>query len=105
MPNAASGGKLVLMRKFEPEAAMALIQKERVTIAGGVPAIALSLLEHPRFADYDLSSLVLLSHGGAPSPAQLAGPHPPPFRQCRGGQWLGHDRNLRHLHHPFGGGL
>jgi long-chain acyl-CoA synthetase len=72
MPNAAAGGKLVLMRKFEAEAAMALIQKERVSVTGGVPAIVLSLLEHPRFTDYDLSSLELLSHGGAPSPSNLA---------------------------------
>jgi long-chain acyl-CoA synthetase len=73
MPNAAGGGKLVLMRKFEPEAAMALIGRERVTVTGGVPAIALSLLEHPRFSAYDLSSLELLTYGGAPSPAGLAG--------------------------------
>jgi long-chain acyl-CoA synthetase len=73
MPNAASGGKLILMRKFEPETAMALIQRERVSLAGGVPAIPLSLLEHPRFGDYDLSSLELLAYGGAPSPAGLAG--------------------------------
>jgi long-chain acyl-CoA synthetase len=73
MPNAASGGKLILMRKFEPEAAMALIQKERISVTGGVPAIVLSLLEHPKFADYDLSSLELVAYGGAPSPVALAG--------------------------------
>ena len=72
VPNMAAGGKLVLMRKFEPEAAMALIHKERVTVTGGVPAIALALLEHPRFAEYDLSSLRMLHYGGAPSPVTLA---------------------------------
>jgi long-chain acyl-CoA synthetase len=73
VPNAAGGGKLVLMRKFEPEAALALIARERVTVTGGVPAVVLSLLEHPRFCDYDLSSLELLSYGGAPPPVGLAG--------------------------------
>ena len=71
LPNMAAGGTLILMRKFEPQAALALIESERVTVTGGVPAIALALLEQ---ADgHDLSSLQLVTYGGAPSPASLAG--------------------------------
>jgi long-chain acyl-CoA synthetase len=69
LPNMAAGGKLVLMRKFDAEEALALIARERVTVTGGVPAVALSLLE--RAEGHDLSSLQLVTFGGAPSPASL----------------------------------
>jgi long-chain acyl-CoA synthetase len=71
LPNMAAGGKLVLMRKFDPHEAACLIAREQVTVTGGVPAIALSLLEQ---ADHhDLSSLELVTYGGAPCPVSLAG--------------------------------
>jgi len=76
LPNMAAGGTLILMRKFDPGAALALIERERVTVTGGVPAIALSLLEGALLEqadDHDLSSLQLVTYGGAPSPASLAG--------------------------------
>ena len=69
LPSMAMGGKLVLMRKFEPEEALALIARERVTVTGGVPAVALALLEQAE--GHDLSSLELVSFGGAPAPASL----------------------------------
>jgi long-chain acyl-CoA synthetase len=71
LPAMAAGGKLVLMEKFEAEAALRLIAREKVAVTGGVPAIALALLEHPRRHAFDLSSLKLVSYGGAPSPADL----------------------------------
>lgn len=71
LPAQLVGGKLVLTRKFEPEQAMALIQKERVTRFGGVPAIAWQILEHPRLSEYDLSSVELITYGGAPSSPEL----------------------------------
>jgi long-chain acyl-CoA synthetase len=70
-PALASGTKLCLMRKFEPEAAMRIIERERVTSAGGVPTIAWQLLEHPARESYDLSSLETVSYGGAPSAPEL----------------------------------
>ncbi|HWA69290.1 MAG TPA: AMP-binding protein [Rhizomicrobium sp.] len=70
LPNMAAGGKLVLMPRFEAAAALDLIARERVSVAGGVPAIALSLLEHA--PGHDLSSLELVSFGGAPCSAALA---------------------------------
>jgi long-chain acyl-CoA synthetase len=71
LPNMAAGGKLVLMRKFEPQEALALIAREHVTVAGGVPAVALALLE--QLDDHDVSSLELVTFGGAPCPVTLAG--------------------------------
>ncbi len=70
LPNMAGGGKLVLMRKFEAQEAARLIAREKVTVAGGVPAVALSLLEQA--GSHDLSSLELVTFGGAPSPVSLA---------------------------------
>ena len=70
-PSLFAGAKLVLMRKFEAEPAMALIEKERITGAGGVPTIAWQLLEHPNRHKYDLSSLEAVSYGGAPSASEL----------------------------------
>ncbi len=66
-----SGTKLVLMPRWEPEHAMALIQAERITSAGGVPTIAWQMIEHPARPNYDLSSLESVSYGGAPASAAL----------------------------------
>ena len=71
VPSLAAGVKLVLMHKWEPELAMQLIERERVTNAGGVPTIAWQLLEHPALGKYDLSSLESISYGGAPAAADL----------------------------------
>lgn len=66
-----SGTKLVLMHRWEPERAMALIESERISQAGGVPTIAWQLIEHPARAQHDLSSLESVSYGGAPASAAL----------------------------------
>jgi long-chain acyl-CoA synthetase len=67
----AIGARLVLMDRFEPEAAMALIERERATSTGGVPTIPWQLLEHPARSRYDLSSLDSITYGGAPAAAEL----------------------------------
>ncbi|MBL6852915.1 MAG: acyl--CoA ligase [Alphaproteobacteria bacterium] len=70
-PTVVSGGKIVLMRKFDAEKAMALIEKEKINGAGGVPTIAWQILEHPNRHKYDLSSLESMAYGGAPSAPEL----------------------------------
>jgi long-chain acyl-CoA synthetase len=70
-PTLFSGGKIVLMRKWDAEIAMGLIERERCTNAGGVPTIAWQLIEHPAREKYDLSSLEIVSYGGAPSAPEL----------------------------------
>ena len=67
----ATGIRLVLMRRFEPEAAMRLVERERATGIGGVPTIPWQLLEHPARANYDLSSLESVTYGGAPAAPEL----------------------------------
>lgn len=70
LPLMAAGGKLVLMPRFDPKDALDLIARERVTVTGGVPAIALALLK--QMDGHDLSSLELVTYGGAPCPDTLA---------------------------------
>jgi long-chain acyl-CoA synthetase len=64
------GRKLVLMPKWEPLEAMRLIEREAVTYFVGVPLMSIELAEHPRRGDFDLSSCVTFSAGGAPRPAR-----------------------------------
>ena len=71
LPLIAAGGKLVLMHKWDPELALQLIERERITSTGGVPTIAWQLLEHPALENYDLSSLESVAYGGAPAAAEL----------------------------------
>ena len=48
-PTCASGGKLVLMHKWDAERALELIERERVTTFGGVPAMVWQVLQSPSF--------------------------------------------------------
>ena len=70
-PALAGGAKIVMMRRFEPVRAMELIERERITSAGGVPTIAWQIIEHPDRHKYDLSSLESVSYGGAPASTEL----------------------------------
>jgi long-chain acyl-CoA synthetase len=67
----ASGLKLVIMYKWDPERALELIERERVTNFVGVPTQSWDLLQSPRFADFDTSSLISVGGGGAPAPPEL----------------------------------
>jgi long-chain acyl-CoA synthetase len=69
----ASGAKLVLMPpgRFDPDDAMATIEREQVTTFGGVPTIMWRIVESPNFHRYDLSSVVRVSYGGAPAAPEL----------------------------------
>ena len=53
--NLASGGKLVLMHKWDPERALELIERERITTFGGVPAMVWQVLQSPDFEKRDIS--------------------------------------------------
>jgi long-chain acyl-CoA synthetase len=70
-PSLFGGAKIAMMRKFEPVRAFELIERERLTSAGGVPTIAWQLIEHPDRSKYDLSSLEGVAYGGAPSAPEL----------------------------------
>ncbi|RST31134.1 long-chain fatty acid--CoA ligase [Sphingomonas ginkgonis] len=67
----AAGHKLVFMHRWDTLRALALIEREKVNATGGVPTIAWQLIEHPERERFDLSSLELISYGGAPSAPEL----------------------------------
>jgi long-chain acyl-CoA synthetase len=69
--NLAFGGKLVMMYRWDPERALELIERERITSFGGVPAMVWQVLESPSFAKRDLSSVRGVSYGGAPAAPEL----------------------------------
>ncbi|WNO74016.1 class I adenylate-forming enzyme family protein [Streptomyces sp. AM8-1-1] len=65
------GGTLVLMRKWDAERALALIEEHRVTHYSGVPTTALQLLEAAERTGAALETLAHLSTGGAAAPPDL----------------------------------
>ena len=69
--NTASGGKLVMMHKWDPERALELIEREQLTSFGGVPAMVWQVLDSPDFEKRDTSSVQGVSYGGAPAPPEL----------------------------------
>lgn len=67
----ASGLKLVIMYKWDPERALELIEREHVTNFVGVPTQSWDLLQARRFGEFDTSSLIAVGGGGAPAPPEL----------------------------------
>ncbi len=63
-----TGRRLVLLPQFDPTAWLEAVQKEGVTHAFVVPTMLKQIIDHPRFASFDLSSLQNLSYGGAAMP-------------------------------------
>jgi long-chain acyl-CoA synthetase len=66
-----SGAKLVLMHKWNPERALELIERERITTFGGVPSMVWQVLQSPEFDQRDISSVQSIGYGGAPAPPEL----------------------------------
>ncbi|MFC9795838.1 AMP-binding protein [Streptomyces sp. NPDC127584] len=69
----AAGGTLVMMRKWDAGRALELIREHRVTHYAGVPTTALQLLDLARATGDPLTSLTLLSTGGAAAPPGIVG--------------------------------
>lgn len=69
----ALGGTVVVMERFDPEVALAAIERHRVTHSQWVPTMFVRLLRLPdRVRDrYDLSSLRVAIHAAAPCPVEV----------------------------------
>jgi long-chain acyl-CoA synthetase len=61
----------VLQYKWDLHEALELIQRERIVTLSAVPTVVRQLLESPLLDQYDVSSLVGISSGGAPVPPDL----------------------------------
>jgi long-chain acyl-CoA synthetase len=71
VPSTAAGSKIVLMHHFDAGRALEIIERERVSMIGGVPTIAMQIIDHPDFDKYDTSSVTSIAYGGAPAPPEL----------------------------------
>ncbi len=65
------GATLSLVPRFDPEAVLTAIERDRATIFEGVPTMFGALLAHPTLADHDVSSLRIAISGGAAIPANV----------------------------------
>ncbi len=68
---AHAGAELVLAESADPGHLLDLIAIRRATIFHGVPTMCQRLVDHPGWAEADLTSLRLARTGGAPVPAAL----------------------------------
>ncbi|MET0248092.1 MAG: AMP-binding protein, partial [Sphingobium sp.] len=67
------GGTVVVLRKFDPEAALAAIERYRVAFTQMVPTMFLRLLRLPDEIrlGHDVSSLKMVVHAAAPCPVEV----------------------------------
>ena len=66
-----AGASLALIPRFDPEKAIEVIEKERVTIMLGVPTMYAAILNHPRSDGMDASSLRVCCSGGSAMPHEV----------------------------------
>ena len=66
-----TGATQIILPRFEPEPAMALIEQHKVTDLYCVPPVLLALVHQPRLGEFDLSSLRFAMSGAAPLPAEV----------------------------------
>ena len=59
------GGCFAAQARWDPEAALRLIQEERITSLYLAPTLFYDLVNHPRVSDYDISSVETLVYAGA----------------------------------------
>ena len=67
----ALGGTFTLLPRFTPEAALEIIQRDRVTLFAGVPTMYFAILNYEGAGAFDLSSLQHCMCGGAPMPVEV----------------------------------
>jgi long-chain acyl-CoA synthetase len=67
----ADGAEIVIMPRFVLDDAMKLIDKTKPTVMPGVPTMFIAMLNHPKLASFDLSSLKFCLSGGAPLPVDV----------------------------------
>lgn len=81
----ALGRKIVIMHKWDPQEALRLIERERVTWFNGVPTMSAELQAAAEGSERDLSSLREIMAGGAARPPDQVGRITDTFRQSSAG--------------------
>jgi long-chain acyl-CoA synthetase len=67
----AYGAEIVVMPRFVLDDAMKLIDRAKPTVMPGVPTMFIAMLNHPKLASFNLSSLKFCLSGGAPLPVDV----------------------------------
>jgi fatty-acyl-CoA synthase len=71
LPQVIFGGTTILIRQFDPQQVLTLLERERVTIFAAVPTMYQMLTTAPNWESADLSALRFCTSGGAPLPVPL----------------------------------
>jgi acyl-CoA synthetase (AMP-forming)/AMP-acid ligase II len=103
-----AGGTVVVMERFDPERALALIEEQRITHSQWVPTMFIRMLKLPEEVRnrYDVSSMEIIIHAAAPCPVAAkrgiidwfgpivheyyAGTEGNGFVYCNSEDWLAH---------------
>jgi long-chain acyl-CoA synthetase len=67
----ATGGKVVMMHKWEAKKGLELIERESVTTLNAIPTMIWQMVDHPDIAKRNLASLKVVAYGGAPAAPEL----------------------------------
>jgi fatty-acyl-CoA synthase len=62
------GGSMVVAPGFDPVGVMEAIERHRITSVLMVPTMVLALIDHPRFGEFNLSSLEVIFYGASAFP-------------------------------------
>src|SRR5436190_7126067 len=62
------GGRHAFVPRFEPVEVLQTIASEKITHAQFVPTMINMIVNHPRFAEFDISTLKLVLYGASPMP-------------------------------------
>ncbi len=85
VPLLTVGGTVVIMRRWEPEELLTLIEREKVTLFFAVPTQYQQLHDSPRFRQTSFSTVRFMTSGGAAMPVPLIqawqAVHSVPFKQ------------------------
>ena len=71
LPSFGVGRKVVMMYRWDPERALDLIERERITAFLGVPTMTWELLHAPSLPTRDLRSLTAVAGGGSANPGGM----------------------------------
>src|SRR3546814_3055552 len=72
LPTLLKGGTMLVLPAFDPPSVLQAIQDYRINCMMLVPTMIYALLDHPRFGEFDLSSLETIFYGAsAISPGRL----------------------------------
>ena len=66
-----AGAQVSLLARFTPENALAIVERDRVTLFSGVPTMYAAMLNSPSAQEFDVSSLQLCVSGGASLPVEV----------------------------------